>query len=1035
MDASVRIRTLLFIPLISLVLSACGGGGGGGGGGAPAQTQTLTVSPQGGATTFTLGGQQINLTMPAGAVNGDVEISVAMASQAQLDTILTNSQTVAVALDLQPSGTTFNQPLQFSTTLPNTVADGDLVFGVLESNGTIEPIQNLTITDLGNGTKQVSFSVSHFSTAAIVEFADHSVNLTAPAEAVAGSSATATVTVQRGDTANSLVSVRQIDATNDTPSSSFISATNATFTDTSFGFVPSVGNLARNESTSSNLRFSCTTPDTAYSLTVRLEAIFDNTAAFNIASPDDQFLSTVTRTFTGNCVAATGGDGNNGNDNTTGGNGGDNNGNNGNNGGNDGGGNDGNNGNNGGNDGGGNDGNNGGNNGGNTGGDATFNGQIQDLITEVVLGFNFKLSGTSMGSVPNQEGNSLGWVIDAVGISTSVTQPSQAALNDCYTPITSNNAGTSAFTSTLLAQFNNCTRATAGSDNLPSGDGAASFITAGNDAPENNGQTIFSVLTGVNGANATAGDGFTFFNNNRFRQPRTLITNGVGDITGFTLGDYNTQFVVRDNANNSSDTATYRPFGGELPIDNFTDPDPVVPSVRIAVANGLNSQVAITPGSQYRSMTTFGFTSSDQDATFSGILDNQPVGTDTTQLPLFSAAALAHIQQNNLVFNKIVIVLKSDNIGFANNQIFVEVDEPPPPESAASLTTTPAALTPQPTCPLYQVNTTTRCTGGNNEALLSVNLAEEVATYNPFTGAHIDFFLQDASNGSTRTLPVIVDVGRKALQGPDNCVLYADQGQTPGSGKLLLFDGDKTHLTGDEMGNLQTSGNSPLGTSALPLLRGGVQTNRVNSYLGFDFFSADGATNWKLFVVVGADSNNDGFTDTAQLIRYDYSLVGDAVLSNPMIIASDSNGSFEDVVVIGDRVYVSHSKDGEQDTVRVFLAADGSEQAALVSNLTAPRQLAATFDGALAVVDFPLERFRIVNLQNGSTIREYVLGNGDNAGNDRLRGIAPLRNGNYLASGLSDINRSTVNRYTDRINLVGDNRSSSGVFIGRACLP
>jgi hypothetical protein len=97
--------------------------------------------------------------------------------------------------------------------------------------------------------------------------------------------------------------------------------------------------------------------------------------------------------------------------------------------------------------------------------------------------------------------------------------------------------------------------------------------------------------------------------------------------------------------------------------------------------------------------------------------------------------------------------------------------------------------------------------------------------------------------------------------------------------------------------------------------------------------------------------------------------------------------------------------------------------------------MAVTFDGNLAVVDFPLETFFVIDIQTGERIREFRLGDGDNRGNDRLRGIAPLRNGDFFASGLSDINRSVVNQYTGFIQEVRDNSSSNGVFVGRACLP
>ena len=231
-----------------------------------------------------------------------------------------------------------------------------------------------------------------------------------------------------------------------------------------------------------------------------------------------------------------------------------------------------------------------------------------------------------------------------------------------------------------------------------------------------------------------------------------------------------------------------------------------------------------------------------------------------------------------------------------------------------------------------------------------------------------------------------------------------------------------------------------MSSNAIPLLQGDDQTPVINSYLGFDFYSADGETDWKMFIAVVVDTTGNGFNDTTQLIRYDYSLSGSAVLSNPMVIATAvgtnaSSDAFVDVAVVGDLVYLSHAdNDGAVDRIRVFRP-DGVEQTALVADLSAPRQINGTFDGGLAIVDFPLERFRITDLASGTTRREYILGDGSNSGNDRLRGVIPLRNGDYLVSGLTDINRVVVNRYSGAIRAVPDDDGSSGQLFGRACVP
>jgi hypothetical protein len=559
-----------------------------------------------------------------------------------------------------------------------------------------------------------------------------------------------------------------------------------------------------------------------------------------------------------------------------------------------------------------------------------------------------------------------------------------------------------------------CPRREDGSSNPISDIGDGTFRFASDDR-----EIVRITLEPGVGLVTQVGEGFNDFNDARINQVPDILYRNAANTNEGTSAALSSEFFLN--------VAPPQPFQ--------TFDEGARPTVAISNFAGLNSEITIRTNA-VEQLITFIETSEPGSDTLTGFIDVQPIaepqgGQNSVTMNILRPTLVELISTNATDISDISIAAVN-NQPLPSDALFNITNDPDNPlvspntliGTGTSIATNLQGLTPEQVCPVPPPSApSTRCSSGNREALLSVNLSDEVVIYDSITGQFSQFFLQDV-DFSTPTISRTAAI--EATQAPDQCVLYSDAG-----GQLLLFDTNGTQLTGDGLGNLNANGGA--------LLTGRDQPTPVIEYLGYDFYSPDGGTTWQLFIAVRADTDGDasGFIDTTQVIRYDYALTGNTVLSNPVVIATeaDSRDSFQDVLVIGDRVYVTQNLRGEQDPIRVFNADTGDELSPLLTDLTDPRQMAVTFDGNLAVVDFPIETFFVIDIQTGERIREFRLGDGDNRGNDRLRGIAPLRNGDFFASGLSDINRSVVNQYTGFIQEVRDNSSSNGVFVGRACLP
>lgn len=1099
---------------------------------------TLVLTSAESSHRIIVGDQTLNITVPAGSVAENTEISIGQLPSAAADEVFTDPSMVMQALDLQPAGLTFDQPLQFSLDLPLTSdsSGSPVVVGFLETSSQIETLGNLVISSDPEGQTQVTFDVPHFSRVFISELgltsqfdapdrvfvgtrANTMFSLTrvtdpnfgvslgllsvlAEVEIEAsggpiivvseGSFSSDIPSLQQGETTSSpgvfecsdagrfilvadleigvevrpafflgLISVNSIvkirrsqvglcedlgdDETGDgdepdvtdgvlfpaeelvfnITAPDFLPVGDTETVDlrvdrpdaSSFDDFPVEGNLidALVTTNSSNITFVVTglslRSETSLAFSQILSDLFsgstessgsivefscDRAGAFSIdvslfiipipsANPGSE-PSLATTTVSGVCTTIdSGGDGEEGES------------------------------------------------GGDTG-DPVAN-PIEEVarlreLNEAIIAriFNYLVpsitvdvftpnttasssnaqnrSSTTTASLLTSDGLLKGIAIaDDAGIAVSLVRLPSAERN-CITAIDGLSIQDPISEGRYIAEFD-CLRSLDGSNTSISVPGSVDFQDA-------SGASIAAATVDNAGLVTEAGAGFTTFNDGRF-------------------GEQQLQFQANDQTSMLLTSQAFQDT--EMPMAFQPLNEGARPAAFIENADGLDSTLSVDP-SNLQEVTTLIFTS-DSNIRLIGFVDRRPITPSDTVgerqiMPLVSPELVQYLRDNNIDVGDVTVTLSS-SLDVALTGIFAEetaaeasadlVVPAPAVGAGVSLNMSLSTLTREQICPMPDVSApATRCTAGGRETLLVMNASDEVATYNSVNGEFTGFFLQDVDFSTPEILRA---VGIKASQSPDHCVLYADQG-----GQLRLFDTDGGQIEGDELGTVSAnSGNA--------LLTGRAQASKSLEYLGFDFYSEDGATDWKLFVATRLDLNDDGFIDTAQLLRYDYSLTGSAVLSNPVVIATETSASviFEDVTVVGNLVYVTESRSGEQDPVRVFQASDGAELSPLLTDFVSPRQVSATFDGGLAVVDFPLERIRIVDLQTGTTREEYVLGDGDNRGNDRLRGVAPLRNGDYFVTGLSDVNRAVVNRYTGFFQQVPDNRSSSGVLIGRACLP
>ena len=492
----------------------------------------------------------------------------------------------------------------------------------------------------------------------------------------------------------------------------------------------------------------------------------------------------------------------------------------------------------------------------------------------------------------------------------------------------------------------------------------------------------------------------------------TFVVDAVLDDPGFTpMGDSVTVTSATESLS----------FPVELEVESGE------PALEVEVANGLMSEMLVS--TLYSDLTTFVFTHlpTDTDAEgkpiIKGFVDNQKIsqgvtieGDSRVRMPMISAGLLEFMQQNDLQPTQDVVVTARNQAII--NGIFEDeemVDQPVNGGGGIVVRLPPTTITPPAAvCPTRPSNV--RCIAGPTEVLLSPNNSSDIARYSANTGEFDGFFF-----GGGPAPNFGIGRGHMATQGPDNCVLYSDS-----EGEVHIFDSDGSRIPADGEGNIiQTGADSLLANSFA----------NATEYTGFDFYSPDGII-WKLYLTARVDTTGNGFGDTAQLVRYDYALNGDVVLTNRTVVTEKAGGEFNHVTVRDDLIYLADdsfdSSTEAQDQIRVF-DVDGNEQTALLVDSASPRQISNTFDGNLVFADFARESIRVVN-SAGATIKNYLLGNNDGTGNDRTRGVYPLRNGNYLVTGFSQINRSVLDRFDGTLLPAPDGRSTIGVAIGTACL-
>ena len=471
---------------------------------------------------------------------------------------------------------------------------------------------------------------------------------------------------------------------------------------------------------------------------------------------------------------------------------------------------------------------------------------------------------------------------------------------------------------------------------------------------------------------------------------------------------------------------------------------------------GLETRLFVSD--EYDQLWTFVYVHSDQDnydatnPVVQGVIHAQNVGQGTPTnggfiLPLVSPELADFIVDNNLVVSEDIVISARNGTGFA--AMFDGAaggpggpgapppgtpGTPPAVGGGVAITIPPERLIERQACPIYEAPIgPTRCTAGTDETLLVVNGRSEIARYSPINGAFEGFYRDDTASVFPAT------DGWEATQGPDNCVLYTDN-----SGAVLLYDAQGELITGD--GNGDTSGTDP------ELLL--ASNNGALNYRGFDFYKLPNSDTWYLYIIEMTSFQEGGFTNPrARIVRYDYSLSGDVVLSNRTIVYSGDYEHFIDLVVIGDQLHLTSSDEfipfgqdevfGAGEARRLQIHADGglSELSFYAFDSEFTGQITPSFDDGILVADFGVEQFRLFDGDDPSDLQAIrqtynLMDQGAQPGTGEVVGIYPLRNGDYLVSGESpEIDRAVVARVPKAWELVPDGRSSEGRLIGRACLP
>ncbi len=141
-----RLGRLSLVPVLVAGLSYCGGGDGDGNGPTAPPPDPQVVGPAGGTVTFLNGA--VRITVPAGALSGDVRLTAAATTNFPASVLVLSGSTI----DLGPTGTTFATPVTVTVAYdPNS-----LPAGVNESELRLRKVIGNEWEDAGNSSPNVS---------------------------------------------------------------------------------------------------------------------------------------------------------------------------------------------------------------------------------------------------------------------------------------------------------------------------------------------------------------------------------------------------------------------------------------------------------------------------------------------------------------------------------------------------------------------------------------------------------------------------------------------------------------------------------------------------------------------------------------------------------------------------------------------------------------------------------------------------------------------------------------------------------------
>ncbi len=466
------------------------------------------------------------------------------------------------------------------------------------------------------------------------------------------------------------------------------------------------------------------------------------------------------------------------------------------------------------------------------------------------------------------------------------------------------------------------------------------------------------------------------------------VANEFFDFTGIGSGELFTDV---------SGNLTITPASGS-PNFSISAPPTVLdamdqPTIFRGAFNGLETEVQFPDGQFTHMVVRFTFQLDDMPAGVIARIPASAIPLDTNTgmrfRPILDATARDALRQRGLQ--------PEDNaaVVFYNQQdvtgIFTGAGQRPVPLAAGRGVSLPATQLQEPIDFCAAVPTSgTECPGGPNEVLLAINRNGNITLHDSFDGTSMGVFIGDPN--------FTVGQGWEVIQDPNtNCLLVSDA------------DNDAIH-------KYSTTGSLITSEFIGPMDAGGSGGVVMGDPRGMAFLEDD------LLVALHTQGRIVRFN--SQTGAFIDELITGIGSPNDIVVEPD-----------GDIIVTDQAPSNPNDRIVLYPAADRNSPQVISSlNLSTPYQVAQLIDGNYALANFGLAAIRIFN-DGFPQIGDVGLGTNSNGDTISPRGVAPLKNGNWLITADDGTGVATVDP-TDPLNtLTTLEGGSTFQFIGRACFP